>query len=483
MKENVRVRIAPSPTGFFHVGSARTALYNWLFARHHNGVFILRIEDTDIERSSESMIQVILDGLSWLGLDWDEGPFRQSERVDMHKDCIEKLIEKNRAYYCYCDPVELEKQRSEAYKQKKDWKYDRRCLHLSKEEQARKARNGMSGAVRFLVPDHAVNLNDIVYGEVTRAAADIEDFVIRRANGTPTYNLACVVDDNDMRITHVIRGGDHLTNTFKQILLYEALEFPLPRFAHLPLILGTDKSKLSKRHGAVALDEYKEKGILPDALVNYLALLGWSPGDDREIMDQEELIERFSLERINASNAVFDATKLEWLNQKYIMELSSVTFKKKLIPFIIRSGLMTEEQTQERERWLTDVCDLLQRRLKSLNDVNVTGRYFFKDDFEYDQTALAKHCDKATLEIMAKFLRAIQEIEPFDANHIEVWLRKIGDDNSLKPRQWIHPLRVYITGQSGGPGLFETMEVIGKKRCIARIEKVLSAQGVLHDKE
>ncbi len=480
----VRVRMAPSPTGFFHVGSARTALYNWLFTQHNKGKFILRIEDTDVERSSEDMIKVVLEGMAWLGMDQYEGPYYQSKRMDIYKKHIEKLIKEGKAYYCYCDPQDLKKERQAAYEKKEDWKYDRRCLNLSKAERAEKEKSNTPKAVRFLVPDHGVTYKDIVYGEISRDSKDIEDFIIQRANGTPMYNLACVVDDYEMGITHVIRGADHITNTPKQILLYEALNLQKPEFAHLPLILGKDKSKLSKRHGAVSLQEYQEKGFLPDALVNYLALLGWSPGDDQEIfmrrgildmgtVDTSKLAAQFTLECISKSNAVFDTTKLEWMNQQYIMQLHHPKFRELLKPFIIKSGLMTAQEIEHKTAWLTGVCHLMQPRLKTLSDIDKNGRFFFKDDFEYDKDALNKHFNKKSLDIVKKFLVELQNIENFNAQKIELTLRGFVDEYKIKARDLIHPLRAFITGSSGGPPLFETLELIGKEKCVSRIEKIL----------
>ena len=465
--------MAPSPTGFFHVGSARTALFNWLFAKHHKGKFILRVEDTDVERSSDAMIDIVLEGMKWLGMGQYEGPYFQSKRMDLYKEYIKKLLDTGKAYYCYCNPDDLDKERKAAYARKEDWKYDRRCLSLSEADKKKKDQSNTPKAVRFLIPEHAVTYNDIVYGEISRDSKDIEDFIIQRANGMPTYNLACVVDDQDMRISHVIRGADHITNTPKQILLYEALDSTKPQYAHLPLILGPDKSKLSKRHGAISIMDYKKNGFRPDAVVNYLALLGWSPGDDREIMSIDQLVERFTLERINSSNAVFDATKLEWMNQQHIMQMPRTGFKEELKPFIIEAGLMTEKEIEKNVDWLQAVCDLMQVRLRVLSDIDKQGRYFFKDDFVYDQPVLEKFRDTETLEIMEKIVTALQNIEPFKTQQLETKLRNFGEDNKLKVKQWIHPLRVFTTGTKAGPPLFDTLELIGKKRCISRIEKIL----------
>lgn len=484
-QSEVRVRMAPSPTGFFHVGSARTALFNWLFAKHHKGKFILRVEDTDVERSSEAMIDVVLQGMKWLGMDQYEGPYYQSKRMDLYKEYIKKLLDTGKAYYCYCNPEDLDKERKAAYARKEDWKYDRRCLSLSGADKKKKEQSNIPKAVRFLVPEDRVTYKDIVYGEISRDSKDIEDFIIQRANGMPTYNLACVVDDCEMGITHVIRGADHITNTPKQILLYEALNLQKPAFAHLPLILGKDKSKLSKRHGAVSLDEYKEKGFLSDAMVNYLALLSWSPGDDNEdfmdrkkpenlgTVDMVRLAKEFTLERVNKANAIFDVTKLEWMNQQYIHQLNHDKFQDLLKPFIIKHGLMTEEMLIGDHQRYVEICNLMQPRLKTLDEINNQGRYFFKDDFDYDQTALQKFTNRETLTIMKTFLPVIKDINPFDEINIKITLLSFGEGHGLKVKQWIHPLRVFTTGSAGGPPLFDTLELIGKQRCINRIEKML----------
>lgn len=474
--------MAPSPTGFFHVGSARTALYNWLFARHHNGTFILRVEDTDVVRSSQHMMQVILDGLIWLGLNWDEGPYFQSQRLDVYTKYVKKLLDEGQAYYCYCNPKKLEKEKQAAYKNKIDWQYDRRCLKLSPAERAEKEKSNVPKAVRFLVPDHAVEYTDMIHGQITREAAAIEDFVIMRHNGIPTYNLACVVDDHDMGISHVIRAVEHITNTPKQILLYEALGFPKPEFAHLPLILGEDKKKLSKRHGAVSLMSYREQGFMPEAVVNYLALLGWSPGDDKEIMKQDELIDRFSLERINPANAVFDITKLEWMNGQYILHMSDEELLNRLKPYFIKYGLLEESTIEKKHDWLIRVCRLMKPRLKILSEINEKGRYFFLDDFQYEKDVLNRHLTKKTLTLIQTFVAELQHTENFDAQSIEQTLRTFAAANNVKTRDIIHPLRVFVTGLEGGPGLFETLELLGKKTCTRRINKVLKNYGRFDDR-
>jgi len=473
MSDNVRVRIAPSPTGFFHVGSARTALYNWLFARHHGGKFILRVEDTDVVRSSEKMISVILDGLKWLGIDWDEGPFFQSKRVQIYGKYVKSLLEAGKAYYCYCSPEDLEREKQAAYKRKEDWQYDRRCLRLSPSERARKEKEGRTKVVRFLVPDEPVSYYDIVHHEIKRKARDIEDLVIMRSNGIPTYNLACVVDDHEMGISHVIRAVDHITNTPKQILLYNALGLPLPEFAHLPLILGDDKSKLSKRHGAASLMSYGERGYIPGAVLNYLALLGWSPGDDREVMATDDIIKSFSLERVNPSNAVFDEQKLEWMNGQYIYALSDEELCDHLRPFIIESGFLNEDEIVEKKKYLTKVCGLVKMRLKTLVDFKEAAGYFFIDNFKFEKEGLDKHYTSETITLLSRFLLHLEKTEGYTVQEIEKGVRDFADANKIKARQIIHPLRLSLTGKQGGPGLFETMELIGKERCLKRIRRFI----------
>ena len=471
MKDEVRVRMAPSPTGFLHVGSAHTALYNWLFARHNKGKFILRVEDTDMARSSERMIQVILDGLKWLGINWDEGPYYQSKRLDIYRKYVQELIDKQMAYYCYCNPQDLEREKKAAYKSKEDWQYDRRCLHLSESEREEKEKKKVPKVVRFLVPDGSVTYHDLIHKEITREAKDIEDLVIMRSNGVPTYNLACVVDDHEMGISHVIRAVDHITNTPKQILLFKALGLAVPEYAHLPLILGKDKSKLSKRHGAASLMEYEKQGYLPEAMFNYLALLGWSPGDDREIMNTEEIIESFDIERINPSNAVFDEQKLEWVNGQYLYNMRDDELLERLQPFLIGFDLVKETDIADKKGWLLSVCELVKLRLKTLSDINNIGRYFFVEDFDYENEGFDKHYNSQTIEIIEGFLSRLGNIGKYSAEAIEQSVREYAEAKQLKARQIIHPLRFFITGKQGGPGLFETMGLVGKEKCLSRLRR------------
>lgn len=482
MKDNIRVRMAPSPTGFFHIGSARTALYNWLFARHFGGRFIIRVEDTDAARSSKEMIDVILNALEWLGLDYDEGPekggdygpYFQSERKDIYQRYVTPLLEASRAYWCFCTTEEIARERDAGIKEKGGWQYDRRCFRLSAEEVKRRIASGMPRTLRFLIPDKTtVRFEDLIHGPVEKMSSELEDFIIIKSDGMPTYNFACVVDDFEMKISHVIRGVEHISNTPKQVLLYEVLNLPKPFFAHLPIILGPDKKKMSKRLGARSLLDYHDEGYLPEAVLNILVLLGWSPGGDREIMNREEMVKSFSLERINPANAVFDEERLTWMNNQYIMKLDDAQLADRLVPYILKYGLMTEAEISRQRQWLCKVCGLLKPRLHRLDEIDERGRFFFREDFPYDDKALKKHLDPETTERLRQFRAVLEGLASFDRDTIERALRDYVTENKLKPGDIIHPLRVFITGRPDGPGLFETLELLGWDKCRTRIENVL----------
>ncbi|MGB9720585.1 MAG: glutamate--tRNA ligase [bacterium] len=481
MNQEIRVRIAPSPTGFFHIGSARTALYNWLFARHNNGKFILRIEDTDTTRSSKEMTTVILNALNWLGLDWNEGPeqggdygpYFQSERKTIYNEYAQQLIKNSQAYWCFCTPEEIEQERNEHFSKKLNWQH--RCREkFSHDEIEKRKKAGIAPALRFAVQqDRKLLFSDIIHGSVEKNTSDIEDFVIVKSDGMPTYNFACVIDDHLMRITHIIRGVEHIANTPKQILLYEAFNFPIPEFAHLPVILGTDKKKLSKRLGARSVLDYRDDGYLAEALVNFLALLGWSPGGDEEIMNRERMIELFSLERINPANAVYDETRLEWMNNHYIINrIDESTYLNLVIPFVLKSGFITEETYRKNKEWVDRICILMRPRLKVLLDI-ANARYFFTENFEYEQKALSKYLNEKCISIIKDFTTLLEDLENFGAKNIEDNLRLFCAEKNIKPKDLIHPLRVYLTGTESGPGLFETMELIGKTTCLKRIRGII----------
>src|SRR5215471_11329241 len=378
----IRVRFAPSPTGYLHIGGARTALFNWLFARRHGGVFVLRIEDTDVERSSPEMVDGILDGLRWLGLDWDEGPgvagqygpYFQSERLDRYREIAYQLVAGGHAYFCYCSENPCV------------------CRALSADDVAARERDGTPRAIRFRVPPGTMRFDDLVHGAIEFDGANIEDFVILRSDQQPTYHLSVVSDDVEMKITHVVRGDDHISNTPKQLLLYEAVGAPVPAFAHVPLILGSDKKRLSKRHGATSVMEYARQGYLPEAMVNFLALLGWSPGSgDRELFTWNELAEIFDVAGISGGSAVFNPEKLDWFNQQYIVALAPEELTARIRPLLEEAGLWDPSFVAEKHGWFFSVLELLKPRAKRLTDFVSMGEYFFSDNVIYDEVAVAKH--------------------------------------------------------------------------------------------
>ena len=459
----VRVRFAPSPTGYLHVGGARTALYNWLFARHHGGVFILRIEDTDLERSTEESAGTILEAMEWLGMEWDEGPYRQAERMHLYREHAQRLLQEGKAYYCTCAPEELEKRRKAALAAGQSLKYDARCRLSCHPE----------GALRFRSPETGVTtVRDLIHGDVQFAHADLDDFIILREDGNPIYNFAAVVDDASMAITHVIRGDDHLSNTPRQILLYQAFGYPLPEFAHIPMILGSDRSRLSKRHGATSVTAYKEMGYLPEAVVNYLVRLGWSHGD-QEIFTKDEMIRYFSLEKVGKTPAVFDPQKLEWLNCQYIKTLSAAYLADQMRPFWIQSGIGKEELEAYPEGWLASVVEAFRERARTLVEMAQASWYFFGDPSQYDekaQKALAPNIRPYVSELPAQ----LASLSDFSAHSLEELYRQFAEQKGLKLAQIAQATRAALTGSTASPPLFQVMEIMGKEKVQRRIERALS---------
>ena len=483
-----RVRFAPSPTGYLHVGGARTALFNWLYARRHGGVFILRVEDTDAERSSAEMVTGILDGLRWLGIDWDEGPdiggphapYFQSQRLDRHRAVAARLLTGGRAYHCYCSPDRLGLERERAEQRGEAWKYDRACLRLAPERIAELDACGAARAVRFMVPPGSTAFDDQVHGRIEVQHDSIEDFVILRSDGLPTYHLSVVVDDIEMGITHVIRGDDHISNTPKHVLLFEAVGAAVPRFAHVPLILGEDKKRLSKRHGATSVMEYARSGYLPDALANFLALLGWSPGDDREVMSRQDLIDAFSLEGISGGNAVFNTEKLDWMNGQYIARMAPAEILDRVQPLLREAGLWKAPAADEQRDWLLRLAALLQPRAKRVTDFVEQARPFLVDVVEYEPEAVRKHLKGAELSTHVHALTAaLQETTPFDAQKVEAAVRGTAAQRGIKAGDLIHATRVAVTGRTASPGLFEVLVLLGRDRVVARLralQEFLAAQ-------
>jgi glutamyl-tRNA synthetase len=477
-----RVRFAPSPTGYLHVGGARTALFNWLYARRTGGTFVLRIEDTDLERSSWEMVAGILDGMRWLGLDWDEGPevggscgpYFQSERLDRYREAAARLVASGRAYYCYCNPDDMTAKRDAAEAAGRSWSYDRTCAALGADDIADRESAGAPRAIRFRMPDGTTAYDDVVHGRIEFDNTVIEDFVVLRSDRYPTYHLSVVVDDIDMAITDVVRGDDHISNTPKQVLLYEALGAPVPRFAHVPLILGPDKRRLSKRHGATSVMEYERQGFLPEAMFNFLALLGWSPGQgDRELFTREELVEAFSLDGIASSNAVFNPEKLEWFNGQHIARLGGDEITRRIEPALREAGVWSDALEGERREWFHRVIEILKPRAKKLRDLVEQGRYFFLDPAEYDEAAVQKHLSASGLAGHVKvWAEALAGVEPFSAAAIEVALRACAESQGIKAATLIHATRVAVTGQGVGPSLFDVVALVGREATARRLAKL-----------
>jgi glutamyl-tRNA synthetase len=474
-----RVRFAPSPTGYLHVGGARTALFNWLFARRHGGTFVLRIEDTDAERSSWEMVAGIIDGLRWLGLDWDEGPdvggphapYFQSQRLDKYRSYGHALVREGHAYFCYCQPEELQRKRVEAEARGAAWSYDRACLRRDPADIARLEDAGAPKAVRFRVPPGQTRFKDLVHGEISFDNANIEDFVVLRSDGQPTYHLSVVVDDIDMAITHVVRGDDHISNTPKQVLLYGAFGTPEPQFAHVPLIMGPDKKRLSKRHGATSVTEYQRLGYLPEAMVNFLALLGWSPGGDREVLSRDELRAMFALEGISGGNAVFNAEKLDWFNQQHLARLDAGELLERIEGRLRETGLWRDTLTRAESRWIAAVLDLLKPRVKKLDQLVDELRPFLADQPDIDPAAASKHLSSDVRPLLVQLAGAFEELQPFDAGSAEQTLRAVAEHASVKAAILIHATRVAVTGRAVSAGLFDLLVLLGRERVVDRLQR------------
>jgi len=475
---HVRVRFAPSPTGYLHVGGARTALFNWLFARKHGGTFILRIEDTDLERSSKEVIEAIIEGLTWLGLDWDEGPYLQSNDVESHKKAALRLLESGHAYPCFCTQEVLKLRRDAAAQLDRQWRYDRTCLDMPEAERRKYLETGTPYVLRFRVPDGETTFNDFVHGPTVFRNEEIEDFVLLRSDGTPTYHLSVVTDDIAMEITHIIRGDDHLSNTPKQILLHRALGMEPPTFAHLPLILGNDKKRLSKRHGAVSVLEYREMGIVPDAMFNFLALLGWSPGGDLEVLSREELVRLFSFEGIGKAGAVFDLQKLTWLSGQYILRASAEDLLPRLRPFFESAELWDPAFEGSRKAWFASLVELFRPRCRTYVEFVDAMRPFLSDDFSYEEDAARKHFKDPDVLARLRSLRAVLAGTPEWADQaIEASTRRLAESLGLSAGKLIHPTRVALTGRGVSPGLFEVMIALGRDRTLARLDRAIAYVG------
>jgi glutamyl-tRNA synthetase len=467
MTEEVRVRFAPSPTGFLHIGGVRTALFNWLFARHFNGKFILRIEDTDRERSTEDSIHEIIESMQWLGLDWDEGPFRQTARENLYQEKARQLLDEGKAYLCYCTAEELEHRRKMAQDQGAKPKYDGKCRSRTEFPE------GAPHVIRFKCPQEGhVVINDILRGNVTFDLAEQDDFILFRTDGSPTYNFVVVVDDADMRISHVIRGDDHLSNTPRQALMYDALGFTRPQFAHISMILGEDKSRLSKRHGATATLAYRDMGYLPNALINFLARLGWSHGD-QELFTFDELIKHFSLQHVTTSAAVFNPEKLLWVNEQWIQRL---TTKELVGPFeaaLIKEDILPEGHGKSKDE-LIKVIPSLQQRAKTLVEMAHGAEFYLKDEVTFDEKAKAKFLTPEVKPLFETLVAGLETMEePLDHDIIELLFKKTVEDAGLKLGKLAQPVRVALTGKTASPGIFDVVLLLGKHRTIERLKNAL----------
>jgi glutamyl-tRNA synthetase len=474
--EKIRVRFAPSPTGTLHIGGARTALFNWLFARSQQGTFVLRLEDTDLGRSTSESAQGIVDGLQWLGLDWDEGPdiggpygpYRQSERLPIYQEYLQQLLNAGHAYYCFCTADELRRKREAAQDDRNGYRYDGACRHLSADEVANRLAQGQKPTVRFKMPQHGTTVvHDLVRGKVEFNNELFDDFIIAKSDGWPTYNFAVVVDDHSMAISHVIRAEEHLPNTPKQMLIYQALDLTPPKFAHVSMILAPDRSKLSKRHGATSVQEFRDQGYLAKALVNYLALLGWSPGDDLSLMNIEEMVGRFNLDHVSKSAAIYDIEKMAWMNGHYLAELST----EEVFSMVESDARSRGWLKNDNHDYFIKVLDLLRSRVRVIQELLPSAEYFFADPENYDEKGVEKYFRKSDCMEKISAVKSLMDIRPFTAGQIEDSIRSCAERMGVKAAELIHPTRLALSGRTNTPGLFEIMELLGPEACSARLAK------------
>jgi len=467
MTGKIRVRFAPSPTGYLHIGGVRTALFNYLFARKHGGSFVLRIEDTDVERSTEASIQAILDGMGWLGLDYDEGPVLQSRRMSLYQEHVERLIAEGMAYHCTCLPEELEERRRQALKEGRTPKYDGRCREGTGNVLGRKA------VIRFKTPlSGTTEVADMIHGVITFENSQLDDLIIRRSDGTPTYNFCVVVDDALMGMTHIIRGDDHLNNTPRQILMYQALGYDVPKFAHVPMILGSDKTRLSKRHGATSIMAYKEMGYLPEAMINYLARLGWGSGD-QEIFSREELIEKFSLDGIGKSPAVFNPEKLLWLNHHYIKTGDPERLASILNGILVQKGILTEPYPSEKMGYLAEVVKCQQEKRKTLVEMAELSTYFFEREIVMDEKAGKKYLTPENLPLLEDLMSRFAALDDFSVEKIQAIFEQVMAEKETGLGKIAQPVRVALTGGTVSPGIFELVSILGKESVLKRMKKAV----------
>lgn len=474
----VRVRFAPSPTGFLHMGVARTALYNWLYARHEGGTFVLRIEDTDKARSTKEYLDALIEDLRWLGIDWDEGPgvggpvgpYFQSERAATYGPYVERLLAEGAAYHCFCTTEELEERRRAAPLEGLEWKYDRKCLGLPEAARNEYLAQGRPATVRFRIPEGRTAFHDLILGDIEVENSQFDDLIIARSDGVPTYNFVAVVDDMLMDITHVIRGSDHTTNTPKQILMFRALDARPPEYAHLPLVLDADKKVLSKRRGAVSIGEYRRRGYVAEAIVNYMALLGWAYDDSREFFARDELVRAFDIRGVGRKAAAFDPDKFVWMNAQWIKTLPVGERTERLLPFLRDAGLVGQEISPEERAYLERVVSAVGDRVKTLGDIVEQAGFFLAPDVTYDSIAVEKVLRAPRA---AEALTAIRELfvaaPDFEPATLERIVRGYADGKGLKLGEAVQPIRVAVTGRTASPGIFEVLSVLGRERTLRRI--------------
>lgn len=478
----VRVRFAPSPTGYLHIGGARTALFNWLFARKMGGKLILRIEDTDVARLKEDSVSQILTSLKWLGINWDEGPevggdygpYYQSERFDIYRKYCQQLVDEGKAYYCFCTPEELEAQREKQRQAKQPFRYARTCRDLTPEEVKARIDAGASYSVRLKIPaEGSVVVHDLIHGDVTFNMDQYDDFVIMKSNGIPTYNFAVVIDDHLMGMTHVMRAEEHLSNTPKQLLVYQAFGWEPPKFGHMSMILAPDRSKLSKRHGATSVEEFRSQGFVAEAIVNYLTLLGWGPGDEREIFSLQDTVELFELEQMSKKAAIYDTKKLTWMNGQYLSELPLEKILPEVKPFFIKDGYVDEAWFAENEEYFAKLVDTVRVRVKTLQEIADASDYFFKDVESYDEKGVAKHFKPEAVALLEECIAAVEADDVYSLETTEAAYNKIAADNNLALGKVIHPTRLALTGRTVSPGMFDVMVLLGKEKTLARLHKAV----------
>ena len=484
MEKKLKVRFAPSPTGPFHIGGARSALFNWLVARHADGTFLVRIEDTDLKRSTKESEENIKDSLKWLGMNWDEGidvggphgPYRQTERLDLYKKEVQRLLDEGKAYYCYCSAEELEVSRKAQLDAGKTPIYDEHCRHLTEAEKARYEAEGRKPVVRLKVrKDGVFAFDDMVRGHVEFQAAGVGDFIIMKSDGIPVYNFAVVIDDAFMEVTHVIRAEEHLSNTPRQLAIYEALGYKPPKFGHISLILGEDHKKMSKRHGATSVTEYRNMGYLPEAVVNYLALLGWTPKGEQEIFTEEELIKQFSMKRVSSNDAVFDINKLNWINFQYMKKLDADQLYALIFPFLVKAGYVEESVTEEKKDWLKKVIWFMKDHIYFAGQAADELRFFFEDMPKItDENVLAIMKAETSGQLLRAFIEDLKALPSFDQDAIKKCFNACMKAQGIKGKAAYEPTRIALTGVTQGPGMFEMMELFGREKTMDRLEAALA---------